>query len=52
VSTADSLFPTVICALKFFSHNIIVCLLQRIKRGLRGEEGRRCRCYERQRAKA
>ena len=39
VSTADSLFPTVICALKFFSHNISVCLLQRKKRGLRGEEG-------------
>ena len=24
------------------------CLLKRIKRGLKGEEGRSCRCYERQ----
>ena len=26
------------------------CLLNRIKQGIRGEEGRRCRGYERQRA--
>ena len=42
--------PPRVCCL-FTSWWKLLCLLERINRGLGGEEGERCRCYERRRDK-